>query len=147
MHFCFILSPLTHFLQNQRKFCRFSTVDFVSYVALFLSSIAKDSNSSLCISQNPCFGTVLSWCGLPLHMLTSDSHTFCPCLASHRGRDLSAMTHNHFCLLCFLPSQCKERYFWHFFAYWSKNAGLLFPAYLCIAYDIWIIPATKCCRI
>lgn len=59
-------------------------------------------------------------------MLTSDSHTFCPYLASHRGRDISAMTHNHFYLLCFLLSECKERYFWHFLPTDLKMLGVCF---------------------
>jgi len=50
-------------------------------------------------------------------MLTIDSHIFCPYLVSHRGRDISVMTHNYFLSFVFLSVSLQREMFLALFAY------------------------------
>lgn len=131
MSFCFSLSSLSHCLSTEPKeflqlencrFCKLSRIISVKYCKRLKLLLMHFTESVFWNSF------ILVWASLThadqlLSYILSLS-------GFHRGSDILAMTHNHFCLLCFLLSQCKERYFWHFLPTDLNMLGFYFPLFV-----------------
>lgn len=147
MSFCFSLSSLSHCLFTeareflQLEYCTFHKLSRIISVKYYKRPKLLLMHFTEFVFWN---SFILVWASLThadywLSYILSLS-------GFHRGRDMLAMTHNHFCLLCFLLSQCKERYFWHFL---PTDLNVLGFYFLIFVRSIWYlpIPATKWCKI